>query len=401
MISQEKIKEWIDIYLNYISKTTIERHVSEEEGYKYKSVEKFQQNFNINAPNLSDILDLSIENNNLVTGNMYFPRGMLLEFAQKYENETRSILNNLFDNEIDISKRINDAESTFDELLIRWKKDENREDGKSFISLRFLSLLLGFRFPEKYNALKPREWNLFCKYINPEFMIPQRTSSGEKYLILCEHIDALRKQISKRPEILKIKDQLTRGLEFTDQEFRWMAQDIIYVTARVFAAEKNEETAHLNREEITEVFEKVPDEKINGIMEFPLEEYLENFIVRNWKNIDFGEELHLYMDDEGAPAQQYPTNEGFIDILALDKNNNFVVIELKKGRSNQQVVGQILAYIAWVKNNLANNNQNVRGIIVAADGNNQLHDAVSMVKELVSVKYYRVAFNFENPIIQK
>jgi hypothetical protein len=39
----------------------------------------------------------------------------------------------------------------------------------------------------------------------------------------------------------------------------------------------------------------------------------------------------------------------------------------------------------------------VRGIIVASDGNRALLDAVSMVKDFISVKYYRVKFNFEDP----
>lgn len=397
MISQDKIKEWVEIYLNYIDEVTVEKHVLEEEGYKFQSVEKFQQNFNINAPDLSANLDLSIENNNLVTGNMYFPRGMLLEFAQKYEDETRNIFINLFDNTHDISKRINETESAFHAVLDQWKRDEKREDGRTFISLRFLSLLLGFRYPNEYSALKPREWNLFCKYINEDFRIPQKTSSGEKYIVLSEHIDALRKYIIKIPEITKIKDQLTRGLEFTDQEYRWMAQDIIYVTAQIIASNKGAELVNTTSQHALDEGRYIMEGQRNDIMEFPLEEYLENFIVRNWKSIDFGEDLHLYVDDEGTPAQQYPTNEGFIDILAVDGNNNFVVIELKKGRSNQQVVGQILAYVGWVKNNLANKAQKVRGIIIAADGNNQLHDAISMVSDFVAVKYYRVALNFEDP----
>jgi hypothetical protein len=397
MINQQKIKEWVDIYLQHIEEVSVETHVRDEEGYKFKTVNHFLQNFSIDAPNLAENLDLSIEKTNLVVGNMYFPRGMLIEFAQGYEDKTREILKILFDLDLDIVDRVNNTESSFNDLLEIWKKDnEGKEEANSFISLRFISLLLGMRYPEKYNAIKPREWNLFSKFINDEYKNPIKVSSGKKYQILNEHIEALRVYVKEIPEIKLIKDQLTRGLEFTDEEYRWITQDIIYVTARNIASEKGKDE---NTETMIETFDEteVENNHENQKMEFPLEQYLENFIIKNWNNIDFGEKLNMYYDEDGSPAQQYPTTKGYIDILAKDTKNNLVVIELKKGRSNEHVVGQILAYIGWVKNNLAGPNQKVRGIIVASDANTQLHDAVSMVEDLITVKYYRVDFSFENP----
>jgi len=38
MISQEKIKEWVDIFLEHIESITPEVHVREQEGYKSQSV---------------------------------------------------------------------------------------------------------------------------------------------------------------------------------------------------------------------------------------------------------------------------------------------------------------------------------------------------------------------------
>ncbi|OGM89732.1 hypothetical protein A2108_01310 [Candidatus Wolfebacteria bacterium GWA1_42_9] len=398
MISQQRIKEWIDLYLKYIEDITPEAHVRDEEGYKFKSVDTFQQCFNADASNLAENLDEAIERNNLVAGSMYFPKRVLTILASEYEEEIRDILKNLFNTEKDVSQRVNETENDFNCLVDKRNKEQDEKWEHSFIGLRFLSLLLGFRYPNKYNAIKPREWNMFCKFIDEDFRIPQGTSSGERYKILEPYIDALRAEIRQISEIQKLKEQLTRGLNFVDEEFRWMAQDVIYVTACILAsqrgAEKSEQKSTLVSEKPIGVSEDIETE---GAMEFPLEEYLENFIVRNWNNIDFGEPLTLYIDDEGSPAQQYPTSEGFIDLLAKDTDDNFVVIELKKGRSNQQVVGQILSYVGWVKNNLAEKDQKVRGIIVTADGNQALLDAVSTVSDFISVKYYCMKFNFTNP----
>lgn len=63
--------------------------------------------------------------------------------------------------------------------------------------------------------------------------------------------------------------------------------------------------------------------------EFALEKYLEDFIVTNFERI-FDGKLKLYEDEEGN-GQQYPTDIGNIDILAIElATNSYVVIELKK-----------------------------------------------------------------------
>lgn len=396
MIEKPKLNKWIEIYLDYIEEIGVEKHASEREGYKFKAVDTFQQNFNIDAPNLAENLEKSIEHNNLVAGNMYWPGKMLTIFATEYESETRAVLKLLFDEKKDIAERINKTQSIFDQLMDK-RNQKLGENANSFIKLRFLSLLLGFHPSNEYPAIKPREWNIFCKYIDEDFKIPRGTSSGERYKILLDYINALNNKIKKISEIKKIKDVLTRGLEFNDPNYHWITQDVIFSTARVIVDEKDAKTIKEKPQVIMAKSQEDYEEEENQNMQFPLEAYLENFIIKNWNQINFGEPLSIYIDEEGTPAQQYPTTEGYIDILAKDKDDNFVVIELKRGRSKQEVVGQILGYVGWVKKNLAEKNQKVRGIIIVADGNQTLLDAVSTVSDFVSVKYYRLNFQFENP----
>ena len=120
-------------------------------------------------------------------------------------------------------------------------------------------------------------------------------------------------------------------------------------------------------------------------------------MIRNWDNIDFGEDLDIYYDDDGSPGQQLTTEVGILDILAKDKQGNFVVIELKRDSSRYDVVGQILSYISWVKDNLATNGEKVRGLIIVNRGTPALHAAAKAVKDIVSVKYYRVNLDLMNP----
>ena len=53
-------------------------------------------------------------------------------------------------------------------------------------------------------------------------------------------------------------------------------------------------------------------------------------------------------------GQQYPTDTGYIDILAVSKDNKeLLVIELKKGRASDVVVGQIQRYMGYILEEIA------------------------------------------------
>lgn len=144
-------------------------------------------------------------------------------------------------------------------------------------------------------------------------------------------------------------------------------------------------------EDLVKVSKKGQEEGIEDKGLFVLEKYLQDFIVSNWDNIYFGQKLHIYQDDDGNSGSQYTTDVGYIDILAVDEKNNFVVIELKKGRESDKVVGQLLRYIGWVKKNLATKGQTVQGLIICKDVDEKLDYAISAVSN-ISLKRYTMSF---------
>ena len=67
---------------------------------------------------------------------------------------------------------------------------------------------------------------------------------------------------------------------------------------------------------------------------FALEKHLEDFLVQNWDQTPLGKKYAIYQDEDNF-GQQYPTDIGPIDILAISKDNKEVlVVELKKGRAS-------------------------------------------------------------------
>ena len=143
---------------------------------------------------------------------------------------------------------------------------------------------------------------------------------------------------------------------------------------------------------VSQAMDQISREKES--MEFAMEKYLEEFIETNFDKIGFGAKLELYQDEENT-GRQYSTPIGNIDLLALDKRKKeFVVMELKKGRSSDVAVGQILRYMGWVKEHLASNgykDYNVRGIIIVKEKDNKLEYALKIIPN-VHLFLYIVSF---------
>lgn len=127
---------------------------------------------------------------------------------------------------------------------------------------------------------------------------------------------------------------------------------------------------------------------------FALEAHLEEFIAHNWSKISWGAGLELYRDGEQT-GRQYPAGTWSIDFLAADrKANELIVIELKRGQTSDATVGQVLRYMNWVRENVATEGQNVRGIIVASEIDDALRYAARGLPN-VSVKTYAVTFSLQ------
>lgn len=101
--------------------------------------------------------------------------------------------------------------------------------------------------------------------------------------------------------------------------------------------------------------------------------------------------LRLYNNGRQLQAGEI----GRLDILGVDEES-LIVIELKAGRADDRVCGQILRYMGWVKENLAGDKK-VRGIVVASEFTESLRFAAKAMPD-VKLKTYTVSFQFKDEI---
>jgi hypothetical protein len=125
---------------------------------------------------------------------------------------------------------------------------------------------------------------------------------------------------------------------------------------------------------------------------FYMESQLEDFIIQNWNESEFGNRYDLIIEDGELLSQQYRTAIGPIDILATDKNTGeYVVIELKRNQTSDQTIGQIARYMQWVDENL---NKGVKGVIVCGKWDEKLDYARKRMGD-VEVLLYEVNFSLK------
>ncbi len=124
-----------------------------------------------------------------------------------------------------------------------------------------------------------------------------------------------------------------------------------------------------------------------------MEKHLEDFLVQNWAQTELGKEYDIYQEEGEDVGQQYPTDTGPLDILAISKDKKvLLVVELKKGKASDAVVGQALRYMGYVQEELVEEGQTVRGVIIALEDDARIRRALKMAPSIV---FYRYQISFK------
>jgi restriction system protein len=136
-------------------------------------------------------------------------------------------------------------------------------------------------------------------------------------------------------------------------------------------------------------------EELESYEDFGLESHLEDFLVENWEKLELGKKYSILEENGDIVGQQYFTPIGKIDILAKSKDGSeWLIVELKKGKSSDQVVGQTLRYIGWIKENKAKGNEKVKGLIIVGEKDDKLRYALQSVNN-IDLMTYSVNFKLQ------
>lgn len=137
------------------------------------------------------------------------------------------------------------------------------------------------------------------------------------------------------------------------------------------------------------------DPAVEDPVAFVMEKHLEIFLIAHWNQTELSKDYSIYEEDGELVGQHYPTDTGPIDILAVSKDRRrLLVVELKRGRASDIVVGQTLRYMGYIQEQIAEPDQSVEGAIIALEDDKRLRQALAAVPS-ISFYRYRLSFDLE------
>ena len=140
-----------------------------------------------------------------------------------------------------------------------------------------------------------------------------------------------------------------------------------------------------------------PEAALFSDQHFGLERHLQEFLRDNWSSIEFLKNDWAIYSEPGDEERgyEYPCDVGRIDLLAKHKKEgHWLVIELKRGQSTDQTIGQLSRYMGWVKHHLAGKDERVQGMIISRQVDSALRYAVQAVPN-VDLQLYEVEFRLK------
>lgn len=153
MFDNDRYSEWLSRYresFNAPIKSSGETWWQGER-YKWVAVKHFQANWNIDSPNLTEMLESALaKTENLLTSANSFPKGMILNFAQVAPDDVRSMFIDLFNEEEDVVERIERFKHCAEQLRVTYMPGAKNH----YQSENTISTYLWLRYPDKYYIYK-------------------------------------------------------------------------------------------------------------------------------------------------------------------------------------------------------------------------------------------------------
>lgn len=200
--------------------------VSQQEIYKWKAVKCFQDNWDLEAQDFSEMLLTSIKlTQNLLKSGQYFPLRMLTHYSKRKPQELRELFRYLYNEEQDIFERIEKFQNGINDI------NEELFPGKnSYQDHRAVIVYLTLKYPERYFFYK---FEMF-KQLYSKLRLSYRPVRGhiENISHFNSQAELIRHQLSLDQELLKLhKDRITEDCYY-DENLNILTQDFIYAVTR-------------------------------------------------------------------------------------------------------------------------------------------------------------------------
>ena len=200
------------------------------ENYKWKAVKQFQDNWDVNASDFSEMLSRSLEKTyNLLASANNFPKGMMSEFAKAAPEEVRAMFIALFDESRDVFERMDEFKHQSSVLLEKYGNGA----AQHYQYENAISTYLWLRYPDKYYIYKFSEVKTVASELESDYQFRKGAYSENirNFLNLYDEISAALKEDAELVNLLH--SHLTDDC-YPDPELKTLTIDVGFYISRVF-----------------------------------------------------------------------------------------------------------------------------------------------------------------------
>lgn len=196
--------------------------------YKWESLQNFQDNWDIEAEDFLEMFNRSFSNqisSNLWASQFFYPKGAMIEFINLDKERVREMFKNLYNEDIDIEKRIDVFVYHCDEMRKIIEKSNPSFKNHFHDGYRMISVYLSFKYPMKYSIYKFTEFKYFMTLVRAK-SIPG-TNEIDRFFKVMRTIYNI---ISKDEELMNIHKELRKDPKYYQGETLLLAQDLYWCT---------------------------------------------------------------------------------------------------------------------------------------------------------------------------
>ena len=200
------------------------------ENYKWKAVKQFQDNWDVNASDFSEMLSRSLEKTyNLLASANNFPKGMMSEFAKAAPEEVRAMFIALFDESRDVFERMDEIKHQSSVLLEKYGNGA----AQHYQYENAISTYLWLRYPDKYYIYKFSEVKTVASELESDYQFRKGAYAENirNFLNLYDEISAALKEDAELVNLLH--SHLTDDC-YPDPELKTLTIDVEFYISRVF-----------------------------------------------------------------------------------------------------------------------------------------------------------------------
>lgn len=200
------------------------------ENYKWKAVKQFQDNWDVNASDFSEMLSRSLEKTyNLLASANNFPKAMMSEFAKAAPEEVRAMFIALFDESRDVFERMDEFKHQSSVLLEKYGNGA----AQHYQYENAISTYLWLRYPDKYYIYKFSEVKTVASELESDYQFRKGAYAENirNFLNLYDEISAALKEDAELVNLLH--SHLTDDC-YPDPELKTLTIDVGFYISRVF-----------------------------------------------------------------------------------------------------------------------------------------------------------------------